>query len=141
MKDAGGDGAPELAHASASDAAAPEAATTDSPSQSKRPGNGKRKSTGGVPEHKNKKLNKKKSIAKITHLDAEPGQYYFARLKSYPPWPSVICDEAMLPTSLLSTRPVTTKQLDGTYKEPYADGGKRAHERTFPIMFLHTNEL
>lgn len=111
------------------------------PSTLKRPQNGKRKSTGGVPEHKTKKLNKRKSLPKITHLDAQPGEYYFARLKSYPPWPAIICDEGMLPHSLLSTRPVTTKQVDGTYKEAYADGGKRVHERTFPIMFLHTNEL
>lgn len=115
--------------------------TTSTPASSKKQTNGKRKSVGGVPEHKNKKLNKKKSLQKITHLDAKPGEYYFARLKSYPPWPSVLCDEQMLPNSLLSTRPVTTMQQDGTYKEPYADGGKRAHERTFPVMFLHTNEL
>ena len=111
------------------------------PAGSKRPQNGKRKSSSGVPEHKTKKLNKKKSLPKITHLDAQPGEYYFARLKSYPPWPAIICDEGMLPQSLLSARPVTTKQADGTYKEAYADGGKRVHERTFPIMFLHTNEL
>jgi PWWP domain len=111
------------------------------PSTSKRPQNGKRKSSSGVPEHKTKKLNKKKSLPKITHLDAQPGEYYFARLKSYPPWPAIICDEGMLPNSLLSTRPVTTKQADGSYKEAYGDGGKRVHERTFPIMFLHTNEL
>ncbi len=108
---------------------------------SKKAANGKRKSTGGIPEHKSKKLNKKKSMQKITHLDAQPGEYYFARLKSYPPWPSIVCDEGMLPPTLISTRPVTTKQGDGTYKEMYADGGKRAHERTFPIMFLETNEL
>lgn len=111
------------------------------PATSKRPHNGKRKSSSGVPEHKTKKLNKKKSLPKITHLDAQPGEYYFARLKSYPPWPAIICDEGMLPQSLLSTRPVTTKQEDGTYKEAYDDGGKRVHDRTFPIMFLHTNEL
>ena len=104
-------------------------------------GGNKRKSTSGIPEHKNKKLNKKKSMPKITHLDAQPGDYFFARLKSYPPWPSMICDEESLPTSLLSTRPVTTKKPDGTYNEPYADGGKKVNERTFPIMFLHTNEL
>ena len=108
---------------------------------SKKQSNGKRKSTGGVPEHKSKKLNKKKSMQKITHLDAKPGDYYFARLKSYPPWPSIICDEDMLPQTLLSTRPVTTKQEDGTYRADYADGGKKAHERTYPIMFLQTNEL
>jgi hypothetical protein len=103
--------------------------------------NGKRKSTGGVPEHKNKKLNKKKSMAKMTHLDAQPGQYFYARLKSYPPWPSIICDESMLPTSLTSTRPVTTKKADGSYNEAYTDGGKKVTDRTYPIMFLHTNEL
>lgn len=102
--------------------------------------NGRRKS-GGVPEHKIKKLNKKKSMAKITHLDAQPGDYYFARLKSYPPWPSIICDEDMLPDSLLNTRPITTKKADGAYNEAYADGGKKVNERTFPVMFLHTNEL
>lgn len=47
----------------------------------------------------------------------------------------------MLPLSLLNTRPVTTKQADGTYKEAYADGGRRVYDRTFPIMFLETNEL
>ena len=103
-------------------------------------GNGKRKSSG-IPEHKNKKLNKKKSMTKITHLDAQPGDVVFARLKSYPPWPSVICDEEMLPTSLLNTRPVTTKKNDGTYNEAYADGGKKVADRTFPVMFLYTNEL
>ena len=135
----------ELATASGDVAqvAAPEAngeakkADTNNSSKS----NGKRKSSSGVPEHKGKKLNKKKSMPKMTHLDAQPGEYYFARLKSYPPWPSIICDEDMLPQSLLSTRPVTTKQLDGTYREAYADGGKKAHDRTFPIMFLETNEL
>ena len=75
-------------------------------------------------------------MAKITHLDAQPGEYYLARLKSYPPWPSIICDEEMLPDILLNSRPVTTKK-----DEAYADGGKKVADRTFPIMFLHTNEL
>ncbi|OAX80271.1 hypothetical protein ACJ72_05395 [Emergomyces africanus] len=110
------------------------------PSASKKMSNGKRKSTGGA-DSKGRKLNRKKSAARITHLDAKPGEYYTARLKSYAPWPSIICDEEMLPPSLLSTRPVTTKQKDGTYKEAYSDGGKRVHERTFPIMFLYTNEF
>lgn len=110
------------------------------PAAPKRSSNGKRKSTGGA-DSKGKKLNRKKSSARITHLDAKPGEYYTARLKSYAPWPSIICDEEMLPPTLLSTRPVTTKQKDGTYKEAYSDGGKRVHERTFPIMFLYTNEL
>jgi hypothetical protein len=88
-----------------------------------------------------KKLNKKKSSAKITNLDATPGEHYFARLKSFPPWPAIVCDEAMLPAILRNTRPVTPKKPDGTYNEPYADGGKKVNERTFPIMFLGTNEL
>ncbi|WEW58451.1 hypothetical protein PRK78_003919 [Emydomyces testavorans] len=100
----------------------------------------KRKSSG-VPEHRSKKPNKKKSMVRMTHLDAQPGEYYFARLRSYPPWPSIICDEEMLPQSLLATRPVTTKQRDGTYNENFRDGGKRVHERTFPVMFLGTNEF
>ncbi|KAI9780827.1 MAG: hypothetical protein M1835_004425 [Candelina submexicana] len=100
----------------------------------------KRKSSTAVPEHKFKKLNKKKSQV-LTHLDALPGEFYFARLKGFSPWPSVICDEEMLPQSLLNIRPVTTKQPDGTYRPPYAEGGKRILERTFPIMFLQTNEF
>lgn len=63
-------------------------------------------------------------------------------MKGHPPWPSVICDEEMLPNSLLTTRPVTARMPDKTFRKPeYEDGGKRAHERTFPIMFLHTNEF
>ncbi|KAJ9272331.1 hypothetical protein DTO212C5_1516 [Paecilomyces variotii] len=115
-------------------AAEPEA--NGAPASAKKAANGKRKSTGG-----NQKLSRKKSQHRVTHLDAKPGEYYLARLKSYPPWPAIICDEEMLPQTLLNTRPVTTKQADGTYKEPYADGGKRMHERTFPIMFLETNEF
>ncbi len=100
----------------------------------------KRKSSTAVPEHKSKKLNKKKSQA-LTHLNAQPGEFYFARLKGFSPWPAVVCDEEMLPQSLLGRRPVTTKQPDGTYNAAYAEGGKRVVERTFPIMFLQTNEL
>ncbi|KAN0072969.1 hypothetical protein V8E54_009083 [Elaphomyces granulatus] len=116
-------------------------AANGTPASAKKATNAKRKSTGGVAEHKTKKLNRKKSQPRITHLDANPGNYYLARLKSYPPWPAIICDEEMLPQTLLNTRPVTTKQADGSYRESYADGGKRAHERTFPIMFLETNEF
>ncbi|KAN0072447.1 hypothetical protein V8E54_009376 [Elaphomyces granulatus] len=45
--------------------------------------------------------------------------------ESYPPWPAIICDEEMLPQTLLNTRPVTTKQADGSYRESYADGRMR----------------
>lgn len=110
---------------------------TQTPASSKKAANGSSKKKSAVPEHKTKKLNKKASSKRMTNLDAEPGQYYLARMKGHPPWPSVICDEEMLPMSLLDTRPVTTKLPDGTYKKAeYADGGKRVHDRTFPIMFL-----
>jgi hypothetical protein len=116
----------------------PATAAQGTPASSKKATNGSaKKKSAGVPEHKSKKLNKKKSKPQITQLDAEPGEYYLARMKGHPAWPSVICDEEMLPQSLLDTRPVTTKQPDGTFKKPeYAEGGKRAYERTFPIMFL-----
>ncbi|KAK5197349.1 hypothetical protein LTR92_003288 [Exophiala xenobiotica] len=127
----------EMKEADETEAAQPE--TNGTPTD-KKPSASRRKSSG-IPEHKGKKLNKKKSMPKITHTDAKPGEYYFARLKSYPPWPSIICDEEMLPEILLSTRPVTTKKADGSYNEAYADDGKKVNERTFPVMFLHTNEF
>ena len=80
-------------------------------------------------------------MTRITQLDAKAGDYYLARLRSFPPWPAIICDEEILPQTLLQTRPVTAARSDGTYREDYADGGKRAAERTFPVMFLQTNEL
>ncbi|KAL1958020.1 hypothetical protein VTO42DRAFT_5232 [Malbranchea cinnamomea] len=110
------------------------------PAASAKKASGKRKSVGAT-EQRSKKLSRKKSSARITHLDAQPGEYYFARMKGYAPWPAIICDEEMLPESILATRPVTAKQADGTYKEPYADGGKRVYDRTFPVMYLHTNEF
>ena len=77
--------------------AADEALEANGTPAQKKGGNGKRKSSTGIPEHKGKgkKLNKKKSMNKITHLDAQPGDIFFARLKSYPPWPSIVCDEAI----------------------------------------------
>ena len=100
----------------------------------------KRKSVGGVPEHKGKKLNKKKSMPSL-QLDCKPGDYYWARLKGYPPWPAIICDEEMLPESLLASRPVSTTRADGSLRDDFREGGKNAKERTFPVMFLATNEL
>jgi hypothetical protein len=75
------------------------------------------------------------------NLDAKPGQYWYVLMKGFPPWPAIICDEAMLPESLLSKRPVSAMRPDGTYREDYADGGKNARDRRFPVMFLGTNEL
>lgn len=130
MKDA----EPTTEPASSAPAAAPESNGTSAAKP-------KRKSSTGVPEHRSKTLKKKQSKAKITNLDATPGDLYLARLRSYPPWPAIICSEDMLPEVLLNTRPVTAQQKDGTYKEPYVEGGKKVGDRTFPIMFLHTNEL
>lgn len=116
------------------------------PSASTTPATGgkdkKRKSTGGVPEHKGKKAVKnRKSLPAKLNLDAQPGQFFWARLKGYPPWPSVICDESMLPEVLLASRPVSTSRPDGTIREDFLEGGKNAKDRTYPIMFLSTNEL
>jgi len=112
------------------------ATTAQTPSKSK----AKRKSAGAA-DAKGKKLNRKQSKARITHLDAQPGDHYYVKLKGFPQWPVIICDEDMLPQLLLKSRPVTAKRADGTYREDYADGGKKAADRTFPVMYLHTNEL
>jgi len=114
----------------------PAATTPASGSKSKA-----RRKSAGVPEHKSKKLNKKASKVKMSHADAKPGDYYFIRLKGYPLWPGIVCDESMLPQSLITTRPVTAARADGTYRADYEDGGKKVHERTFPVMYLYTNEL
>ncbi|OAL65927.1 hypothetical protein A7C99_3030 [Trichophyton rubrum] len=124
--------------AGTTDQAVAETATNGASSGPKKAANGKRKSTAGPGQ---KKLGKKKSMNRIYHLDVQPGEVYLARMKSHPPWPSIVCDEEMLPPSLLSTRPVTTKRADGTYAEAYGDGGKKVNERTFPVMFMATNEF
>ncbi|KAF7949868.1 uncharacterized protein EAE97_003377 [Botrytis byssoidea] len=111
-----------------------DASTPASASKSK----GRRKS--GVPEHK-KKLNKKQSKAKLTHTDAKPGDYFYVRLKGYPLWPAIVCDEDMLPSTLIKSRPVTAMRADGTYRSDYEDGGSKAKDRTFPVMYLFTNEF
>ena len=106
----------------------------------KKNNNSKRRSSTGIPEHKAKKLNKKKSMPQL-QLDAKPGDYYWARMKGYPPWPSIVCDEEMLPESLLQTRPVTAMRTDGSYREDFLEGGKNARDRTYAVMYLGTNEL
>ncbi|KAJ5157596.1 uncharacterized protein N7482_008696 [Penicillium canariense] len=126
------------------DAAAPADAETaaaeanGSPAPSKKSSKDRRRSSGVADKSK---LNRKKSMTRIPQLNVKPGEYYLARLRSYAPWPSIICDEEMLPQSLLDSRPVTAAQSDGTYRADYADDGKRAHERTFPVMFFYTNEF
>ncbi|KAF5003043.1 hypothetical protein FDECE_10389 [Fusarium decemcellulare] len=100
--------------------------------------NNRRKSVG---ESKSKALNRKSSKARLTHLDAKPGDHFLVKLKGFPAWPAIICDESMLPQALVSSRPVTAARPDGTFTEAYADGGKRANDRSFPVMYLHTNEF
>lgn len=124
--------------AAGGDDAAAAAATTNA-SKNKTPA--RRKSTAGADGAKGKKLNKKGSRAAILHIDAKPGDHYFIKLKGFPQWPCVICDESMLPHALIKTRPVSAARPDGEYREDYADGGKRAPDRSFPIMYLATNEL
>jgi hypothetical protein len=121
--------------ADAQDDASGEAAAT--PSNSK----GKARRKSGVPEHKSKKLNKKASKAKMSHVDASPGDYFFIRLKGYPLWPGIVCDWEILPENIRKIRPVTAANADGVYREDFADGGKNIHDRTFPVMYLFTNEL
>ena len=58
-----------------------------------------------------------------------PGMLWGARLVS------------PLPHARIKTRPVSAARSDGSYREDFADGGKRAADRTFPIMYLATNEL
>ncbi|KAK3335532.1 hypothetical protein B0T19DRAFT_10915 [Cercophora scortea] len=137
--------------ASAADAAdkidseqpAAEGASTDATLAFQTPNKSKsrqRKSISG-PQSTGKKLNKKASKARILHLDAQPGDHFYVKLKGFPQWPVIICDEDMLPQSLLKSRPVTAKRADGTYRDDYADGAKKAADRTFPVMYLHTNEF
>jgi len=118
------------------DPIASDSATAATPSSAK----GKRKSSAGVPEHKNKKLNKKKSMANMI-TSAKPGDYFFAKFKGYAPWPSIVCDESMLPETLLATRPVSTENSQGELRADFQEGGKNVKDRTYPIMFLETNEL
>lgn len=122
--------------ASGAEVVAPDANADDSSAKKK----DKRRSSAGVPEHKAKKLNRKKSQATL-QLDAEPGDHYWARLKGYPPWPAVICDDEMLPEPLLQNRPVTAKRPDGSYRDDFLPGGKNVRERTYPVMYLGTYEL
>ncbi|KAI0176260.1 hypothetical protein GGR52DRAFT_571226 [Hypoxylon sp. FL1284] len=126
----------EMAGAKQDDATAAEAEPAVSGDKAK--SQARRKSAGDA---KTKKLNKKASKAKVLHVDAKPGEHYFAKLKGFPLWPVIIAEEDMLPHSMLTSRPVTAARPDGTYREDFADGGKRIQDRTFPVMYLHTNEF
>jgi hypothetical protein len=100
----------------------------------------KSKRSSGVPEHRVRKSSKKKP-QKILHLDVKPGEYYLVRWKGAPNWPAVIVDDDMLPPRMIQTRPVSARRQDGTYRDEYSKGGKRAYERTYPVMFLGDNTL
>ncbi|KAH7326554.1 hypothetical protein B0I35DRAFT_405772 [Stachybotrys elegans] len=123
----------DAADAADEEPAAPASETPASKSKARR------KSAASEP--KAKTLNKKNSKARLTHTDAKPGDHFLVKLKGFPAWPAIICDESMLPLALLNTRPVTAAKPDGTYAEAYADGGKRVNDRTFPVMYLSTNEF
>lgn len=112
------------------------AAPNGTPSSSKK-SNNKRKS---ISEPKGKSLKKKQSMREL-HLDATPGQLWWVRMKGYPNWPAIVCDEDMLPATLLEKRPVSAARTDGSYREDFMDGGKNARDRRYPVMFLGTNEL
>jgi hypothetical protein len=62
-------------------------------------------------------------------------------MKGYAPWPAIICNEDILPLSLLERRPVSAQRPDGTWRDDFADGGKNVRDRRYPVMFLGTNEL
>jgi hypothetical protein len=100
-----------------------------------------RRKSGAGSAAKGKSLSKKASRATLTNLDAQPGDQFLVKLKGFPPWPVIVADESMLPEILTSHRPVSAMKADGTWNEPFADGGKRVHERKLPIMYLHTNEF
>ncbi|KAH7123753.1 hypothetical protein B0J11DRAFT_320622 [Dendryphion nanum] len=119
--------------------ASEEAVATNGTPAPKKGGN-RRKSAASVPEHKKKTPAKKKGAATL-HLDVEPGETWFVAMKGYPPWPVIICDEAMLPEALLMKRPVSARRVDGTYREDFREGGKNVKDRRYPVMFLGTNEF
>lgn len=108
--------------------------TTDTPA-AKKAANGKRKAGPA------KTPAKKKGAAKKLILDAKPGDMYMVAMRGYQPWPVIICDEDMLPESLLSKRPVSAKRIDGTYREDFQENGKNVKDRRYPVMFLSTNEF
>lgn len=113
------------------------AATTSTPAKSTP---NRKLSSAKKSKTKEKKAGKAGKAA-VLHTDAKPGDHFFIKLKGFPQWPCIVCDEDMLPHALLKSRPVSAARADGTYREDFAEGGKRAADRTFPIMYLATNEL
>ncbi|KAI8940287.1 hypothetical protein NX059_003988 [Plenodomus lindquistii] len=122
-------------------AAADDAPPSNGTPAPKKATNGKRKSGAGVPEHKKKTPAKGKKSAPKLRLDVSAGDMFMVAMRGYQPWPVIVCDESMLPESLLSKRPVSAKRIDGTYRDDFLEGGKNAKDRRYPIMFLGTNEF
>lgn len=117
-------------------------ATNGTPASTKKANNNRRKSTGGVPEHKSKKTPTKKAKKEIKlNLNTKPGDMWFVAMRGFQPWPVIIADEDMLPESLLARRPVSAMRMDGTYRDDFKEDGKNVKDRRYPVMFLGTNEL
>ncbi|KAI4631519.1 uncharacterized protein J4E87_002224 [Alternaria ethzedia] len=133
---------PTTASDDADAAPASDAPATNGTPAPKKAANGKRKSGAGVPEHKKKTPAKKgKKPPPELRLNVSPGDMFMVAMRGYQPWPVIVCDEQMLPESLLSKRPVSAKRIDGTYREDFLEGGKNAKDRRYPVMFLGTNEF
>lgn len=113
--------------------------TTGTPASASKPQ--ARRKSGGVPEHKGRKLNKKASKPKMLHTDAKSGDYFYVRIKGYPLWPGIVCAEDMLPPTLLKNRPAGAAMADGTYRPGYEDGGPKVKDRSFPVMYLQSNDF
>ncbi|KAF2809665.1 uncharacterized protein BDZ99DRAFT_388586, partial [Mytilinidion resinicola] len=77
----------------------------------------------------------------VLQLDMVPGQCWIVKYRGHSPWPAIICDEEMLTKDLITTRPVSAKPIDGTYREEFQNGGRSTKGRRYPIMFLGTNEF
>ncbi|KAH7399531.1 hypothetical protein BKA66DRAFT_166898 [Pyrenochaeta sp. MPI-SDFR-AT-0127] len=120
---------------------ATDASATNGTPAGKKATNGKRKSGVNQSEQKKKTPAKGKKKAPELRLNASAGDMFMVAMRGYQPWPVIVCDEEMLPESLLSKRPVSAKRIDGTYREDFLDDGKNAKDRRYPIMFLGTNEF
>ncbi|CAO2656959.1 Nn.00g057620.m01.CDS01 [Neocucurbitaria sp. VM-36] len=121
---------------------AADAPATNGTPAGKKAVNGRRKSGASVSEQNKKKTPAKgKKKAPELRLNVSAGDMFMVAMRGYQPWPVIVCDEEMLPESLLSKRPVSAKRIDGTYRDDFLEGGKNAKDRRYPIMFLGTNEF
>ncbi|KAJ9137583.1 PWWP domain-containing protein2, partial [Coniochaeta hoffmannii] len=63
-------------------------------------------------------------MARITHVDYQPGDHCFVTTKDCTKWPAMILDDKMLPSQFVKIHPVTAKR-----------------EETYAVIHLRTNEL